>query len=124
MQRIWGPNAKNIKGWRDMKHVFRKVDENRFLMKYGRIPVRPKIPWEKDGYGRPIYFDDVPVVGGERMRHLRMDRMAINNRYTIERWWPAGKAVVIFMSCYCAYDQLWKGGHTQLWGYPRHYGEI
>ena len=102
-----------------MSHVFKKVDENRFIMTIGKYPLSPRFPWE-EMQERPYYNDGIPIFGGERMRHLRPTREKINARWTIEGAWPGGKAAIVFMGLYIAYDQA-RGAPNGMWGLPRHY---
>ena len=73
MSSSWSHTAKRVKGWKEMKHVFRKVDENRFIQRIGRYALGPRIPW-CEPIDRPYYNDGIPVFGGERLRHLRPTR--------------------------------------------------
>ena len=68
----WGQTAKRVKGWKDMRHIFKKVDENRFIYTINKYPVHPRIPWSETE--RPYYNDGIPVFGGERLRFLRPTR--------------------------------------------------
>ena len=69
----WGQGAKRVKGWKDMKHIFKKVDENRFIITLNKYPLSPRIPWSETAE-RPYYNDGIPIFGGERLRHLRPTR--------------------------------------------------
>eukprot|EP01084_Bolivina_argentea_P275770 470391_1 len=119
----WSQTAKRVKGWKDMKHVFKKVDQNRFIKTFfDKYPAAPKFPWNE--LERDYYNEGIPVFGGERMRHLRPSRERLNARWTFEGAWPGSKAAILVMGVWIGYDQLVRGGHKGLWGYPRHYGDV
>ena len=69
--------AKRVKGWKDMHHVFKKVDENRFIKTIGKYPRYPLIPWHEP-VERHYYNEGIPIFGGERMRFLRPSRSRLS----------------------------------------------